>query len=273
MKSMRFSGTILCSLLGGAALCVALSLPLGAQVQSTSTESQGSPTKSVTIQRGEIVAVNGNSVVLKMEDGTLEEFDNLPENLTFMVDGRPVNYVNAKVGMKLEKQTVKTTVPKVVTTVETVTGTVFHTQIPNIVILKLENGENQQFKVPEGQKFMVNGQEKGFSALRKGMNVTVQRVTEVPLTFVTEEIKRTGSVPPPPAAPKPDLPIVIVQSQPEPTPAVEPAKTKAQPEALSATLPKTASDMPLIGLLGALLCATALALRAARIVMKRNPSH
>jgi hypothetical protein len=265
MKSTRFLGTILCGLLGGMGLCIAMSLPSGAQVQSTTTETQGEATRSVTIQRGEIVAVNGNSVVLKMDDGSLEEFDNLSDKVTFMVDGQPVNITTAKVGMKLEKQVVRTTTPKVVTTVETVTGKVFHVQAPNYVILTLQNGENQQFAVPKGQKFMVDNRETDVWGLRKGAVVSVQRVTEVPQTVVTEEIRRTGSAPPPPPAPQPGLPILIVVTQPAPPP-VE-TTPDSQPKALLATLPKTASNTPLIGLLGAFLCGCALVLRAGRKII------
>jgi hypothetical protein len=116
----------------------------------------GTPTHEVTVARGEIVDVSGNTVVVKMEDGTLKEFDNVPESTTFMVDGKPVTIKDAKVGMKLEKQTVTTTTPKVVTTVETVKGKVWHVTPPSSVILTLENGENQQSKIPKGQKFMVD---------------------------------------------------------------------------------------------------------------------
>jgi hypothetical protein len=239
---------------------------LAAQVQTTKTEAHGEPTKEVTVERGEIVYINGNSVVIKMEDGTLREFDNVPESVTFMVDGKPVNINNAKVGMKLEKQTVRTTTPKVVTTVETVTGKVWHIAPPNTVVLTLENGQNQQFKIPKGQKFMVNGEQTDAWGLKKGMKVAAQKVTEVPETMIADEVSRTGTAPPPPPPPKQDLPILIVMAVPTPavpTPAVETA------EATPTALPKTASDVPLIGLLGALFCAFALILMAIRIVVAR----
>jgi hypothetical protein len=233
-------------------------------VQTSKTEAHGEPSKEVTVERGEIVYVNGNSVVIKMEDGTLREFDNVPESITFMVDGKPVNINNAKVGMKLEKQTVRTTTPKVVTTVETVTGKVFHVAPPSSVILTLENGQNQQFKIPKGQKFVVNGQQTDAWGLKKGMKVAAQKVTEVPETVMAQEVSRTGSAPPPPPPPKQDVPILIVMAA--PAPAVETA------EAAPTALPKTASDLPLIGLLGALFCAFALMIMAFRTAATRPAS-
>src|SRR6516164_5724022 len=245
MISTRLSGTIWRGLLGGGALCLAFSLPSAAQVQTSKTESHGPATKEVKIERGEIVYVSGNTVVLKMDDGTLKEFDNVSDSLSFIVDGKPVNIHSAKVGMKIEKQTVTTTTPKVITTVETVTGKVWQVNPPSTVILTLENGENKQFKIPKGQKFTIDGKETDAWGLRKGMKVSAQRVTEVPETVVAQEVKRTGSAPPPPPAPNPDVPILVATARP-----VAPAQT-APADPTPKELPKTASDLPLIGLLGA----------------------
>jgi hypothetical protein len=263
MMSTRFSSTILRGLLGGGALCIAFSLPSPAQVQSSTSVEHGAATKDVTVNRGEVVYVNGNSVVVKMEDGSLREFDNVPESVTFMVDGKPVNINNVKVGMKLEKQTVRTSTPRMVTKVETVTGKVWHVSPPNSVILTLENGQNQQFKIPKGQKFTVDGNETDAFGLKKGMRVSAQKVTQVPETVVTQEVSRTGSAPPPPPAPKQDVPILIVMAA--PTQPVETAAAEPAPKAL----PKTASNVPLIGLLGGLFCAFSLIARAIRATSAR----
>src|SRR5215472_9490002 len=168
MNSTGLSRTILRCLVGGGAACIAFILPSSAQVQTSKTVTHGEPVKEVKIDRGEIVYVNGNTVVLKMEDGSLKEFDDVSDSLSFMVDGKPVNIHNAKVGMKLEKQTITTTTPRVVTTVETVTGKVWQVIPPNHVILTLENGQNQEFKIPKGQKFTVDGRETDAWGLKKG---------------------------------------------------------------------------------------------------------
>ena len=162
--------------------------------------------------------------------------------------------------MKVEKQTITTTTPRMITKVETVTGKVFHVVPPTSVTLTLEDNTNQTFKIPKGQKFTINGQETDAFGLKKGMIVSAQRVTEVPETVVTQEVKRTGVMPPPPPPPKQDEPILIAAAPaaPAPTPAAEPAP---------AALPKTASELPLIGLLGALLCGVSLAAMAVRKVV------
>ena len=48
------------------------------------------------------------------------------------------------------------------------------------MILTLEDGTNQQFKIPNGQKFMVNGQMTDAWGLKKGMTVSATKVVEEP---------------------------------------------------------------------------------------------
>jgi len=245
--------TIIRSVLAGSALCIAFSSPGVAQVQSTKTVEHGAPTKEVKIERGEIVYVSGNDVIVKMEDGSLRDFFNVPDSTTITVDGRQLNVHQVKPGMKIEKQTIVTTTPKVVTTVETVTGKVWHVSPPNSVTLTMENGQNQTFKIPSGQKFTINGQETDAFGLKKGMMVSAQRITEVPETVVTHEVQRTGAMPPPPPAPKPDVPILIASA-----PTAEPTPVPAASEPAPTKLPKTASQLDLMGLLGVLLCCISL---------------
>jgi len=251
--------TIMRGLLAGGALCVAFSLPAAAQVQTTQTEAHGTPTHEVTVQRGEIVAVEGNDVVIKMEDGTLRHFANVPDSTTVTVDGKQLNVHQIKPGMKIEKQTITTTTPKMVTTVETVTGTVWHVSPPTSVVLTLENGKNQSFKIPKGQKFTVNGAETDAFGLKKGMKVSAQRVTEAPENVVTQQVKRSGTMPPAPEI-KPDVPMLIAA-------APEAEAAPAAPAAAPAQLPKTASDLPLIGLLGLVLCGISLTTMAIRKIV------
>ena len=272
MIATRLSRTILRGLLGGGALCIAFSLPSAAQVQTQTSETKGATTKTVTVERGEIVHIAGNDVVVRMEDGTLRDFDNVSESVTFMVDGKPVGIHNAKVGMKLEKQTIVSSTPRVITTVETVTGTVWRVSPPTSLILRLENGETQSFKIPSGQKFTIEGEEKDAWGLRKGMKVQATRVTEVPETLIAHEIKATGKLPPSAPAPKADVPILVLvaptPAPPSPAQAVQTAAAEPTPK----QLPKTASDLPLIGLLGVLFCGLFLTAITVRMIVSRFAS-
>jgi RNase P/RNase MRP subunit p29 len=255
----RIAKSISKSMLAGLAF-LAIALPSYAQVKTETQVQKGAATRQVKVERGEVVYVSGNNLVVKAEDGTLRHFDNVPENVTVTVDGQQLNIHQIKVGMKLERQTVTTTVPKTITTIKTVTGTVFYVQAPNSVILTMANGKNQQFKIPKGQKFTINGQQLDAFGLKKGMKVDAQQVTEVPITEVALQVNRTGSMPPPPPAPAADVPILIASA-----PAHEAAPVEADaPEPAPTKLPKTASNLPLVGLLGALSLILGLAIKAAR---------
>jgi hypothetical protein len=63
---------------------------------------------------------------------------------------------------------------------------VWHVSPPNSVILTLENGTNQSFKIPKGQKFTIDGQEVDAFGLRKGMVVTATKIVEVPEVVVSQ---------------------------------------------------------------------------------------
>ena len=83
------------------------------------------------------------------------------------------------------------------------------------------------------------------------MNVSATVLTAVPETVVAEQRKVTGSAPPPPPTP-PIQGALLIETTPAPAPAPAPAQVAAA-EPAPAKLPKTASALPLVGLLG-LLC-------------------
>src|SRR5215469_1413184 len=222
------------------AMFLAFVVSVGAQVQTETSTSSGPATKQVKVERGEIVYVGDHDLVIKMEDGSLRHISNIPDSATAIVDGKEVGIKDAKVGMKLQKTITTTTTPKTITTVKTVTGKVWHVTPPNTVILTLEDGTNQQFKIPKGQKFNVDGQMLDAFGLKKGMRISATKVVEEPVTVVEHEAQVSGSMPPPPPPPPPDAPIIVAVAVPVPAPAQE----------APAELPKTASQMPLIGLLG-----------------------
>jgi len=236
------------------AVCLAFTLSMSAQVQ-TETSTAGHSASIVTqVERGEVVYVSGNDVVIKMEDGTIRHFANVPESFKATVDGQQVGIHDLKPGMKLQRTIATTTVSKVVTTVKSVTGKVWMVNPPNSVILTMDDGKNQQFKIPNNQKFNVDGQVVDAWGLKKGMKISATKVVETPLDVVSKRTNVTGSSPPPP--PPVDVPILIVVAVPAPT---QVARAQAPAE-----LPKTGSSLPLIGLLGLLSLASSLGLRTVR---------
>jgi len=233
-------------------VCVAFAVSTIAQVKTETTTTSGQASTQVNVERGEVVSVVGNDLVVKMENGEIRHFPNVPESARATVDGKQLGIHDLQPGMKLQRTITTTTTPMTVTTVQTVTGTVWHVTPPNSVILTLENGKNQQFKIPKGQKFTVEGQEMDAWALKKGMKVTATKISEAPMTVVEQQRKVTGKASPPPPAPPANVPILIAVAVP------------SAPAATPAELPKTGSLIPLLGMLGLLSVGTSVALRIFR---------
>jgi hypothetical protein len=183
-----------------------------------------------------------------MADGTIRHIANVPESARVTVDGKQLGIHDLKPGMTLQRTITTTTTPKVITTTQSVTGTVWHVQPPLSVILTMEDGKNQEFKIPKGQKFNVDGQMVDAWGLKKGMKVSATL---------------TGQMPPPPTPPPADVALlVVVEEAPPPAAPAAPAVAEAAP----AALPKTGSELPLCGLLGLLSLASAFGLRLIRKV-------
>jgi hypothetical protein len=240
---------------------LAINSNISAQVQTETITTTGPVTTQVQVDRGTVVLVDGNDLVVKAEDGHLRHFANVPESARATVDGQELGIHDLKPGMTLERTITTTTTPQTITTVKRVTGTVWNVNPPSSVILTLEDGTNQAFKIPDGQKFNIDGQMVDAWGLKKGMKVSATKVTEVPETVVEQQKGITGTMAPP--DPPADLPILVVilmpaDAAPEPTPV-------ATAMVASETLPKTASQLPLIGMLGFLALVSGLGLRAARV--------
>ena len=258
MNSKSGSTRALQALVVGA-VCAVFALSMSAQVQTQTTTTSEKGTVATKVESGTVVMVSGNDLVVQMSDGTIRHFPNVPESARITVDGKQLGIHDLQPGMKLERTITTTTVPKTITTVQSVTGKVWHVSPPNTVILTLEDGTNQSFKIPKGQKFNVDGEMKDAWGLKKGMKISATKVVEVPVTEVEEQRRVTGSMPPPPPAPPANVPILIVVA----VPAAAPAPAEAP--VASAELPKTGSQLPLVGMLGLLLLASSLGLRAARL--------
>jgi hypothetical protein len=108
---------------------------------------------------------------------------------------------------------------------------------------------------------MINGREQTVFQLRRGMNVSASVVTEEPITEVSRSQAVSGVAPPPPPAPTTAL---LVEKPTAPTPAPETAAAEPAPKAL----PKTASELPLMGLLGLVSVGAGMLTRRVRLGLK-----
>lgn len=255
-------------LLATGALGLALVAQTDAQVQTRTTTTAGESSHKVKVERGEVYAVDGNDLIVKMEDGSLQHFPNVPETARATVDGKQLGIHDLKPGMRLQRTIVTTTTPMTVTTIQTVTGKVWHVSPPTSVILTLDNNTNQQFKIPKDQKFNVDGKMVDAFGLKKGMKVSVTKIVEVPTVVSSREKRVTGTMPqaPPPqksavgnagstevatapqsaagtTPPPPGAPLLVAEGEPTPSPAeTETPAVPAEPPA------EKSSYLPLVGL-------------------------
>jgi hypothetical protein len=257
---------------GAGLICTAFALVTNAQVQTQTEVETGPATREITVRSGEVVYVSGNDVVIRGDDGLYRDFPNVPDSQRVTVDGKELSVHDLRPGMVIARITITTTRPRLITTIKTVSGTVWSVTPPTSVILTLEDGTNQQFNIPAGTKFMVNGESTDAFALRKGMKISATAVTEKPETVVRKRVRTIGEMPPaPPKTIDPDAALIIevpivpetADTAPAQTaPAEAGAETAAEPA--PARLPRTGSSLPLVGLLGGLFCSLALGLKTRR---------
>jgi hypothetical protein len=244
-------------------LGLAFAFQTSAQVQTTTATTAGQSRQTVTVNRGEVYAVDGNDLIVKMQDGTFRHFPDVPESARATVDGKQLGIHDLKPGMMLQRTITTTTTPMTVTTIQTVTGKVWHINPPSFVILTLENNTNQEFKIPKDQKFNVDGQMVDAFALKKGMKVTATKIVEVPTVVSSVQKSVTGTMPPAapasqtggevaavpqvtgtvPSSPPPDAPLLVASGEPTPVP----AETE-QPAAPTETAPEKSNYLLWVGL-------------------------
>lgn len=237
------------------AVVVLLAAPVAAQMPQTTTEkAKGEATVTTEKMSGEVVKVEGSTVVVKMSSGELRTFSNVPDSRRAVVDGKEVGVRDLQPGTKLTATITKTVTPVTVRTTTVGTGRVFFVSGPN-VILTLPNGENKQYTVKPDYKFIVNGKPATVYELRPGMTVSAEKIVEEPAVEIATDTKVVGTGP---AAKQ-------VAAAPAYTPAETPAAAAAPaPAAPPAKLPKTGSPVPLVGLLGLALVGSSFALRMFR---------
>lgn len=247
---------------GAASVFVVALVAIGSWAQDTTitTTQHGVPSYSTEAKNAEIVYVEGNDLVLKLENGRVEHLV-VPDSDKFTIDGKEVTVHELVPGTKLTQTITTTTTPRYVNTVRTIEGKVWHVNAPNSVILTLPDNKNQRFEVPDHAKFSIDGQNKTVWDLRKGMKIKATVVTDDEHTVVERNKLAFGQAPPP-ATPREVGVLLFRLPQPEPV-------TLASAEPAADTLPKTGTLFPLMGLLGLSGIGASLALGAVRRAVSR----
>jgi len=234
-------------------------LAVGAHAQDTTTTSvrHGEPSFETSVRNAEIVYVEGNDLVLRLQDGRVEHMV-VPSSEKFNIDGREVTVSGLKPGTKLTQMITTTTTPKYVKTVRTLKGKVWHVNAPGHVIITLPDGTNQRYSVPSHAKFTINGKPKSVFELRKGMVLEATIVTDEPQTVVERAKANIGQTPAPPTPPV--VGVLLIQRA---EPVTQEVASNVTAELVD-SLPETASNLPLFGLLGLLGIGSSLGLGAIR---------
>ena len=206
-----------------------------------------STTISTETKSFEIIAVNGNHIVVKLPEGTKEL--TVPEDFRFTVNGQPLAARELKPGMVGTAAITTTTKVTPVTVTEVKNGTVLQKSGGSIIV-----------RTDEGFKMFTQGEvdKRGVTIVRDGKPVTIAElhtndqltatiVTSLPPTVMTEK---------------------EVQLKTRTRATATASATASEPAAAGAreTLPKTASPLPLVGLLGMASLLTGMGLTAWRRV-------
>ncbi|HEX3659910.1 MAG TPA: LPXTG cell wall anchor domain-containing protein [Acidobacteriaceae bacterium] len=252
--------------LGAISALILASSPSRAAAQDTTITSvqPGTPSLETSVKNAQVVYVEGNDLVLKLEDGKIEHL-RVPDSDVFTIDGQDVSIRDLKPGTRLAQTITTTTTPHYVNSVQTIKGKVWHVQSPTSVIVSLPDGTNQIFRVPSHAKFFVNGQPRESNELRRGMAFEATIITDDTHRVVSQDKTMVGQAP----APLPRLVGVLLFPRlpaaltPEATPV---GNVTAEHAWAQASLPQTGSPLPLIALLGLMALALGLGLRVARKV-------
>lgn len=205
---------------------------------ATSTEST-----AVThqVKSGTVESVSGNKIVVKEADGNHEY--TLPDGFVFQLNGQPVGVDQLKPGMKVDAVITDKVTTRNVKVTRVASATVMQVA-PGGIVVKTANGDlkSYDFKDAQGNDivYVQDGKEIPLRSVKKGDKLSGTLVTTLPPTTTKQRSAVARA-----------------------TPADEPAPAQVA-AAAPARMPKTASPLPLLGLLALVSGGIALSLRAVR---------
>jgi len=245
----------------------AMTTPLMAQDSTTSSVRHHTPSYSTEVRNAKVVYVEGNDLVLKLEDGKIEHLI-VPDSDRFTIDGKSVSVSELMPGTTLTQTITTVATPRYVNSVRVLKGKVWHVTRPNHVILSLPDGTHRSYTIPKHAKITIDGKPGTAFDLKRGHALQATIVTDQPEAVVTRSKEVVGQAPAPAlppvvgvllfqTAPKAEAVALDTESTPEPV-------TVASSEPLPTELPKTASPLPALSLFGFLAIAGSLGFGIAR---------
>jgi hypothetical protein len=170
----------------------------------------------------------------------------VPDDFRFNVDGRQVSVRELKPGMKGTATITTTTTVTPVHVTEVRNGQVLR-RLGNSLIIRDQEGVRRYTEADVARRnvqMIRNGRPASFSDFREGDRLSATIVTEGPPEVVTER-EVQAMVTSPQTAPR------VAQTPGSPAASGTPEAAATSGPTSARTLPKTASPLPLIGLLGA----------------------
>jgi hypothetical protein len=223
-------------------------------------------TSSSATKTFEVLAVDGNQLVVRLPEGTREL--TVPDDFRFIIEGRPMSVHELIVGMKgTATITTRTTVTPVTVT-EVRNGEVLQAAAGTIAV-KTGDNEVKRFSQSDvdkrGVQIMRDGRPAQITDFREGDPLSATIITSRPPQITTErEVQATlARATPPPASPAP-APAPAPRpaaAAPAPPPPPDPAPA---PSTVARALPHTASSWPLVASTSVLLLAIGLFLSTIR---------
>ena len=122
------------------------------------------------IQKGTVVATWDKTLVVRMPDGSVRQFD-VPPGFQFDHDGQKVGLADLKPGWELTAKITTTTTPKSVTTTEIRNGQVVKVA-GRTLIYQDDAGKNGNWTPPSGFKFYIDGVPTDVADLKPGTKLT-----------------------------------------------------------------------------------------------------
>jgi len=221
-------------------LVLGLTLP-GTPLAQTQT------TTTVDVRKFEVIAVDGNHLVLRDERGTNEY--TVPSDFLFTVDGKKMSVSDLKAGMKGTATVTTTTTIKPVVVTEIRRGVVLMVGQGSVTVRDETDGLRKRFTQDQlndrGLQIFKDGRAIGVSQLNKGDQITATVISRHPPVVVTEQdVQATlaqSQSKTEAASTKPESPPTQTDSTPAktalPAVAVQPTAPVATPQVVAAALP------------------------------------
>ena len=148
------------------------------------------------VKRGTVLVAKGNSVLVRESSGN-DHLYTVPEGFLIKVGDREVPVSQLEPGTELIATITTVTRPRTVQTTQVIRGTVWQV-VGNSVMVTLDSGERKQYVIPSGFKFNVLGEEKGLTALTRGMKLSAT-IIQTQQQMVTESTTVVSGLPPAPS--------------------------------------------------------------------------